>query len=443
MLWKAVLILKAGEFMCKLTSSLCILLMICCVFLGCSQSGNHEEQTPETPSPAKSSSPVPDSGVSPNPSPIPSPNANPNDPLIEQIRELTLSEKIGQMLMVGVEGLAVNRHIKNLIRQYHVGGFILYRENIENTNQTLSFLNELKASNAVNEIPLFLSVDQEGGKVSRMPEEYAKFPANQAIGKINQPEFSFRIGALLAEQIKSVGFNMNYAPVLDINSNPQNPVIGDRSYGSGEEVVSKLGVQTMLGIQSRKVVPVIKHFPGHGDTSVDSHLELPAVNKTLSQLEKFELLPFAAAIKNHADVVMIAHILLPHLDPDHPASFSKSIITGLLREEMQFDGVVITDDMTMGGIVKHYDIKEAAVLSILAGSDVIMVAHGYETAVEVIKHLVSKVEDGTLSEDSIDRSVYRLLLLKKKYELVDEEITGVDVAAINEDVQEVLGKYMK
>ncbi|HEY0827172.1 MAG TPA: beta-N-acetylhexosaminidase, partial [Bacilli bacterium] len=382
-----------------------LLLLLCFILPGCSK---EEDQ----------GVPIPSAVSSPNTDPV----TSPVDPIAEQIKQMTLSEKIGQMMIVGVEGLAVDTHTRELIDQHHVGGFILYKENIEDTNQTLSFLNELKAFNK-GQIPLFLSVDQEGGKVNRMPEDYAKIPANQAIGKINQPGLSFRIGVLLAKQVKSVGFNMNYAPVLDINSNAQNPVIGDRSYGSDEEVVSKLGVQTMLGIQSQEVVPVVKHFPGHGDTAVDSHLELPTVNKTLSQLRKFELLPFAAAIKNKADVVMIAHILLPHLDPDHPASFSKRIITGILREEMQFEGVVITDDMTMGGIVKHYDIKEAAVQSIQAGSDVIMVAHGYETAVEVINYLVSKVESGTIAEDEIDQSVYRILQLKKKYGLVDQEIT--------------------
>lgn len=421
----------------KLICIVMVYLFISTIFLGCSLSRKQGKPTPLiTAEPSLVVTLAPSPASTHKPIPIQS------DPLSEQIRKMTLPEKIGQMLMVGLEGTTVNDHTMNLIRQYHVGGFILYKENMANTNQTLSLLNEIKSLNN-GQIPLFLSVDQEGGKVNRMPEDYDEIPTNQAVGKINQPEFSFLIGALLAKQVKSVGFNMDYAPVLDINSNPQNPVIGDRSYGAEEKVVSKLGVQAMLGLQAQLVIPVVKHFPGHGDTSVDSHLDLPTVDKTINQLRRFELLPFAAAIKNKADVVMIAHILLPHLDADHPASFSRSIITNLLRKEMKFDGVVITDDMTMGGIVKHYDIKEAAVQSVLAGSDVVMVAHGYETAVEVINYLVSKVDDATISAGLIDQSVYRILQLKKKYQLVDAKISSVDVDALNENVRNVLRKYMK
>ncbi|MEX2460711.1 MAG: beta-N-acetylhexosaminidase [Paenibacillaceae bacterium] len=375
--------------------------------------------------------------------PSPSPTAAP-DPIQEQIEQMTLAEKIGQMVMMGVEGTSVSEQTKELMEQYHVGGVILYQNNISDKTQTTAFLNELKQINAkLNPIPLWLGLDQEGGRVNRMPANYTKLPTNRAIGKINNLDFSRKIGDILGKELQSVGFNMDFAPVLDINSNPNNPVIGDRSFGANAEVVSKLGVQTMLGIQAQKVAAVVKHFPGHGDTSVDSHLDLPVVQTDLKRLRSFEWLPFQAAIKHQVDAVMVAHILLPKLDPDHPASFSKVIITDYLRKELQFNGVVITDDMTMGGIVNHYQLKDAAVQAVEAGCDVIMVAHEYDKAKEVLTNLKSHVESGALSMEKIDQSVYRILQLKLKYALQDQGVQSADVAPINKEIKSLLEAYMR
>lgn len=375
------------------------------------------------------------------PSPSPIPTAVP-DPLSEQINQMTLAEKVGQMIIIGVEGTTVNEQTQELIEQYHVGGIILYQHNILNKGQTLTFLNELKQLNSkLNNIPLWLSVDQEGGRVSRMPSEYTKLPANRTIGKVNNAEFSNKIGHILGRMLQSVGFNMDFAPVMDINTNPNNPVIGDRSFGANAEVVSKLGVQTMLGIQAENVAAVVKHFPGHGDTSVDSHLDLPVVQTSLQGLRTFEWLPFKAAIEQKVDAVMVAHILLPQIDPDHPASFSKIVITDYLRNELDYNGVVMTDDMTMGGIVNHYDLKDAAVQSIIAGSDVIMVAHEYDKAIEVLANLRRKVEAGTISEQRIDESVHRVMQLKKKYDLQDLATENTDITPINDEIKRLLKQF--
>ncbi|MDB5054559.1 MAG: beta-glucosidase-like glycosyl hydrolase [Bacilli bacterium] len=417
----------------KVTYTTIMLFLVGLLSFGCSQKA-------EVISPSPTISTVP--SLSPMPKPTisvaPSPSISPIDPLKAQIKQMTLDEKLGQMVLIGVDGLAANDHTKELIEKYHVGGIILYKENILNVPQALDFLNELKALNASNKIPLFLSVDQEGGRVSRLPDEFAKLPTNQAIGKINNPDFSHKIGVILGEEIKSLGFNMDFAPVLDINSNPKNPVIGDRSFSADAEIVRKLGVQTMLGIQSQHVIPVVKHFPGHGDTSVDSHLDLPVVNNSLNRLRTFEWLPFVDAIKNHADAVMVAHILLPQIDAQNPASMSKKIITDLLRNELKFNGVVITDDMTMGGIVDHFDMKEAAVKAINAGSDIVMVAHDYNKELEVLINLKKNAENGTLSVQKIDESVYRILQLKQKYTLKDQKINHADIDPINNEIHSLL-----
>jgi beta-N-acetylhexosaminidase len=236
---------------------------------------------------------------------------------------------------------------------------------------------------------------------------------------------------------------MNFAPVLDVNSNPNNPVIGNRSFGSEPETVIQHGIQVMKGIQSTKVVPVVKHFPGHGDTSVDSHLDLPVIRKTLEELRAFELKPFAEAIRQQTDVVMVGHLLLPQIDETNPASLSGKVITNLLRKEMKFDGVVITDDMTMGGITKHNDIGEAAVKSVLAGVDILLVGHDYEQQIQVLQTLKKRVEDGTVSEKRLDESVYRIAKLKAKYGLKDTLVTGVDVNAVNRSIEAALDSGKK
>lgn len=234
---------------------------------------------------------------------------------------------------------------------------------------------------------------------------------------------------------------MDFAPVLDINSNPKNPVIGNRAFGATLDIVRDLGIETMKGIQSENVIPVVKHFPGHGDTSVDSHVGLPTVNNDLNRLESFELVPFREAIEEGADAVMIAHILLPKIDKENPSSLSKDIITDILRNKLEFDGVVITDDMTMGAISKNYNVNEAAVKSINAGTDIVLVCHGYEKAIEVINSVKDAVIKGEISEERVNESVYRILKLKNKYNLKDEITDSVDVDKINNKIRTLLNDY--
>ncbi|GIM28557.1 glycoside hydrolase family 3 [Clostridium polyendosporum] len=364
------------------------------------------------------------------------------DPLKEQIKEMTLDEKIGQMLIVGFEGYDVNENTRKLIENYFIGGVILYDNNIKNSSQLLDLINSLKTTNLKNKTPLFISVDEEGGRVTRIPKEFKKLPSNKLIGSINNKDFSYSIGSIIGEELKSFGYNMDFAPVLDINSNPKNPVIGDRSFGANEKVISELGVQTMKGIQSQGVIPVVKHFPGHGDTSVDSHLGLPVVNNDLNRLKTFELVPFKEVINNDADVVMIAHVLLPKIDQNNPSSLSKTIISDILRNQLDFNGVVVTDDMTMGAIAKNYNIGDAVVKSVNAGSDIILVAHGYDTEVAVINALKKAVEDKTISKERIDESVYRILKLKSKYNLNNDLIKSFDVDKINNRIRSTLNIYL-
>lgn len=406
-----------------------LLIFVFCTLLGCSiikQDGEDNNKPP--------------TAVVPNPGTIP---AEEKDPVKEQMKSMGIEDKIGQLLIVGLEGLAMNEQERLMIESNHIGGFILYGSNIESPSQLLSLTNSLRLTNSVNKIPLFISVDEEGGRISRIPKEIKNISSNKVIGRINNEEFSYELGELLGEKVKAFGFNMDYAPVLDINSNPKNPVIGDRAFGAEEKVVSKLGIQTMKGIQAAGIIPVIKHFPGHGDTSVDSHVGLPSVNNDIERLKSFELIPFAKAIDAGTDVVMVAHILLPKIDKENPATLSKTIISNLLREQMGYNGVVITDDLTMGAIAENYDLGSAAIKSVVAGSDIMLVAHGYDNAMTVLNSLKEAVAGGVITEERINESVYRILQLKQKYNLKDEEAEVPDIAELNNRIVKVLDSYMK
>lgn len=374
---------------------------------------------------------------------ISEPSKQTKDTIEAMINNMTIEEKIGQMVIVGVEGDAISSNIQRMIQEYHVGGFIFMGKSVKNTTQLLKLVNDIKTTNSDNETPLFLSIDQEGGRVDRLPDEFKEYPTNEEIGKINNKELSYNIGRAMAYEISSFGFNMDFAPVLDINSNPKNTVIGDRAFGTSSQIVSSLGVETMKGLRDSNVISVVKHFPGHGDTAVDSHVGLPKVNKDLRSLNSSELIPFREAIKNNVDGIMIAHILLPKIDSKYPATLSKVVISDILRGHMGFKGVVITDDMTMGAITKNYRVGDAAVQSINAGSDIILIAHDYSKGIDVINSIVSAVNNGNIKMDRIDESLYRILKLKEKYKLEDRRIDTVNVKTINSLIDKTLGEYSK
>lgn len=353
---------------------------------------------------------------------------------------MSLHEKIGQILMVGFEGTTLEDETKRLIEEEHIGGVILFSRNVENPKQLLALMNEIKKANSNSRIPLFLSVDEEGGRVSRMPNELIKTPTSRMIGQRNDKEYAYNIGNAIGGKIKAFGFNMNFAPILDIDSNPKNPVIGDRSFGASERIVSEMGIAIMKGLQEKNVISVIKHFPGHGDTSVDSHIGLPNVDKDLDSLNELEIIPFKKAIEEGADAVMVAHILFNKIDPQNPATLSKSIISDLLRNQLNYDGVVVTDDMTMGAITENYDIREAAVKAIEAGNDIILVCHGDDYKASVLEALKEAVENNRIPISRIEESVYRILKLKRKYGLSDDPIEIIDVDKINEETNAQLTK---
>ncbi|WP_336773459.1 beta-N-acetylhexosaminidase [Paenibacillus sp. MMO-58] len=366
----------------------------------------------------------------------------PVDPIAELVSSMSLSEKIGQLILVGMDGTQIQPEIGKLIKDSHVGGIILYSNNITSASQTIKLVNDLKQINQDNgaKLPLLLSTDQEGGRVSRLPKQIKAFPASRTVGKTNDPEYAYQVGTALGEAVNAIGLNTDFAPVLDINTNPKNPVIGNRAFGTTAELVSSMGVQEMLGIQSQGVIPVVKHFPGHGDTSVDSHLGLPVVDHDLKRLRSIEFVPFSSAIKEGAPMVMVAHILMTKLDPNTPASMSRKVIQDYLRGELKFGGVVITDDMTMGAVGKVKAIGPASVQAVQAGADIILVGHDPVQQQTVIDALTAAAQKGEISPSVLDASVYRIVKLKQSFKLTDQPTSSIDLASLNQHIQDALKK---
>ena len=365
------------------------------------------------------------------------------DLIQKQIENMTLDEKIGQMITVGIDGYNLNDKTKLLIEEKKVGGVILFKDNIKDSNQLLKLINNIKDINSKNKIPLFISVDEEGGRVSRLPKEIKKLPPNEIVGRVNDRDLAYDIGKNIGYALKSFGFNMDFAPVLDINSNPNNTVIGDRSFSSNKDIVANLGVSQINGFKSSNIISVAKHFPGHGDTDTDSHYGLPIIKKSLEQLKEVEFVPFKKAIEEGVSSIMVSHILLPEIDDINPASMSKTIITDILRKDLKFDGLIVTDDMTMGAITNNFDISEACIKSINAGVDLILVCHGYEIEVDVINNIKDAVNNGTISMDRINESVYRILSLKHNYKINNEKIEQIDINIINSKFEEILNRIYK
>ena len=327
--------------------------------------------------------------------------------------EMTSGEKIGQLFMVGFMGTTVTPELASFIKDYKPGGVILFSRNLESIEQIVALTNDLQRCSAHS--PLLISIDQEGGRVSRLPKGFTIFPPCELIGRCNSTELAYAAAATTAKELRAVGINMNMAPVLDVNSNPDNPVIGDRAFGSISDVVSEMALVTAAGLQDNKVVACGKHFPGHGDTNADSHKELPVVEASRERLEAVELPPFRRAAAAGVETMMTAHVLYKALDDHLPATLSPKIITHLLREQIRYDGVVLTDDLEMHAIVDHYGPGDAAVRAVLAGCDVLLICKDREREIAAFDSVEKAVASGTIATARLDQSVMRIQRVKQRY----------------------------
>jgi len=341
---------------------------------------------------------------------------------------MTSREQIGQLFMVGFLGTSVTPDLAAFIKKYKPGGVILFSRNLESVGQMVDLTNDLQACSPHS--PLLISIDQEGGRVSRLPKGFTIFPPCDLLGRCNSSELAYAAAATIAKELRAVGVNMNMAPVLDVNSNPDNPVIGDRAFGTNPDVVCELGLATATGLQDNKVVACGKHFPGHGDTSVDSHEALPVVEASRERLEAIEFPPFRRAVAQNVASMMTAHVLYRSLDPELPATLSPAIITKFLRQELQYDGVVLTDDLEMRAIIDHYGIEDAAVRAVLAGCDVLLICKDRDREAAAFEAVEQAMEAGTISPERLDLSVARIARLKNRFVAPYKPVTISDAKLV-------------
>ena len=337
---------------------------------------------------------------------------------MEKLENLSIEEKVGQMLMVGVGNKSYIKNVENLIEKYKIGGVLLYKKDYKNYKELNQLVNRLRALGRKNKIPLFIAIDQEGGRVNRMPNDFINLPSANKLAEENLVE---EASDVTGKMLKETGFNFNFAPVLDIKRFKSNQAIGDRAFSEDIDVVSRCGITYINKMKEYHIVPAIKHFPGHGATKKDSHLTLPVIEESNENLEKEDLVPFKRAMENGADVLLVGHLRIKHVTHGYPASMSKSFVRKYIRKKNRFNGIVITDDIRMKAIRLLYGTKRALIKALKAGNDIVLVK--YNAGDEgLIDKIIKESKDGKINIAKINRSVRRILKVKEKYEIENEEI---------------------
>jgi beta-N-acetylhexosaminidase len=362
----------------------------------------------------------------------------------ELASQLTLEQEVGQMMMIGVVGPSLDSLSRNAIRDYHFGNVALLGRNLESIDAVRTLTVELQeiGSEANNGIGMLIAADLEGGAVWRVPPGVPSFPSAAVLGAIGSPEIAEEAGGAVGKLALALGMNADLAPVLDVNDNPENAVIGTRSYGSSPDSVAVIGQAFITGLQCSAVVPVAKHFPGHGSTSSDPHEFLPVVSDSIEDIRAVELEPFRLAIESGLPAVMTAHVYYPALSgpAPMPATLSPEVVTGILREELDFGGVVFSDDFGMGAITEHFGLVDAAIRAVNAGVDIIVIAGPWNATQEellgreVAIHggIVQAIRDGRISPAVIDAAVARILSLKLSFGVGSEQRQEDAESAIRE-----------
>ena len=325
--------------------------------------------------------------------------------------------RAGQRFMIGFEGHTASAEAKELIRDFAVGHVVLFARNVAGPEQVADLVRELQstARDAGHERPLLVAVDQEGGRVARLKEPWTVWPAARSVGRGGDEETARRMGAALAVELRACGIRYDLAPCVDVDTNPKNPVIGDRSLGDDPEIVGRLGGAIVRGLQEEGVAACAKHFPGHGDTEVDSHLDLPALDHSRARLEDVELRPFRTAIEAGVATVMASHLLVREVDAGLPASLSPRLVNDLLRADLAFRGLVVTDDLDMKAVAKRWTPAQISVLAAKAGCDLMAFCRSHDAQVEGMEGLIRALEAGEIDFKASEAASDRVRVLKDRF----------------------------
>jgi len=357
--------------------------------------------------------------------------------LFTEIDELSIEQKIGMTLMVGISGHFPDKTIYKRMENQHIASYILFQKNTPDIETTISLTNELQnMADKLGLPPLLIAIDQEHGRVSRIKKGITRLPASYGLGRLNNPQYVYNASYIAGRELRALGININFAPVADINTNPKNPIIGTRSFGENPVRVSEMVRQSVKGYKDAGVICSAKHFPGHGDVAIDSHIDLPVSEKSLEELQKVELLPFKASISESVPMIMTAHISYPKIDSNYPATLSPLILTELLRNDMGYDGVIISDDLEMKALRHCGEITDLAIKMINAGCDMLIISENLTQDVsvdEIYKALLKAVQDQIISTDHLDQSIKRILSLRKN--LLKQNNYPLNIIRKSESVQ--------
>lgn len=359
-------------------------------------------------------------------------------PMKYDINKLSLEEKIGQMIIIGLNTEDAVNHLAEMIQKYKIGGILLYKKNYKTYEEMINLINQIKALNRKNKIPICISIDQEGGRVNRMPNEFKNLPvASKLAEKSGKKDMVKIAGEITGSMLHKTGIHMDFAPVLDIKRFKDKQAIGDRAYSENVEEVSKYGIEYMKALQKHDVMSIAKHFPGHGATKEDSHFRLPKIECDIEKLENEDMLPFKKAIENKVDGILVGHLRITKVTGKIPASLSKRFITKYIRKKYRYNGLVITDDMRMKGMRMRYGKNRAIKKAFMACNDIIVFK--YDDDIRVIEKIVALVKEHKLEEKRVNKSVRRILALKEKYH-VNDEMIKLDkdfIETINDQIEAV------
>ncbi len=360
------------------------------------------------------------------------------------IRRHSLDRLAGELFVMGFQGYAVAESYRRLVRDHGIGGTILFRHNIQTPEQVLELNREIRSLHPAA-LPPVISVDQEAGLVTRLQKPFTEWTGNLSIAraaeKLNRPGLAREVGRAIGLELAATGFNTDFAPVVDVNSNPRNPIIGPRSFGDRPGPVGRLGAEFIAGMQSAGVAACAKHFPGHGDTAQDSHIALPVVDRPASSLARTEWPPFRDAVLAGVASMMTAHVVFPAIDPGVPATVSRKIQQDILRNGLGFRGVVFTDDLNMAGIAKDRPPERIAVDCLKAGCDILLVCHNYEKQPLFIEGVRKAIRDGELSERQVKRALRRVLQFKHRY--CREPARPVPLTVVGSDAHQKLSALIR
>jgi beta-N-acetylhexosaminidase len=348
---------------------------------------------------------------------------------------LAFARDIGQLLIGSFPGSSVPPELRSLAREFDLGGGILFSRNVEAPEQVAELAGTIEELG--RSMPAWVSVDQEGGRVARLKEPFTRWPPMAVLGRAQSESLAERFGRALARELRAVGITLDYAPVLDVHTNPKNPVIGDRAFAEKAEEVARFGSLVIRALQGEGVAACGKHFPGHGDTSTDSHLELPLVEHPPDRLRAVEFVPFRAAIRDDVAFIMTAHVLVPSLDEEAPATLRPRIVQAILREELGYQGVILSDDLEMKAVSSRTPVPAAAVQAINAGCDGVLICSGdVDLQAVTLEALVKAVESGEIRQARVDDALLRLRRAKERF-LADDR---PKMSARLKELRTVLGR---